>query len=245
MKKLWIFGDSYGCPNYKWVGGYKWPVELANVYDITNEAKAGVGTEYCLNKLDTQIKNTPNSELGEISLLFIIPNTNRFNFSFWHDPADQVMPNSILNQYHDPAFKKNIDTAMAKKLSQYKKFDKFILNFFKYYAFENSNNLFWLTLGKLKILSPKFKKVLIWPTQEIPRKFDLDLVQDTRLTIFKMQMEILSKRTYEFPRGSFYDPRANHVSEEDHIHIYNLLSRWMEDENITNDTLLDIWPDLK
>lgn len=206
MKKVWIFGDSYADERTKNDNTYEcWATQLRSECDITNFAVGGSGPDYQLQLLLAEIDKLSANELKEISLIFLISDIFRFNFSFFK-PAQQTTSLSIFH---------NIMPQKATSLQKH-----FIKLFFEHYirssTFEKTEVL--KIIGFLKLHSNLFEKVLVWsifenPAITIKNTDNFYVVSDLSLGLIDEHLDI--------------DPRNNHLSKKNTVVMHEQILNWI------------------
>jgi hypothetical protein len=217
-KKVWIFGDSYSdSVNYIQNDYPTWPIELAKKYDVKNFSLQGTGPDWSLSLLNENMKSQGLGNLKDVTVIFLVSNPFRFNFSFYDPPGNQVLlpfigKYSDIGEYHKTEIKK------------YSKYFKFYKDFLKYYAYEET----WVgtavvkITGSLKLYEHFFKKILVWPVFDMP-KF-LTVPQTGKFYYVNKKLYDIESKKYKI--GA--DPRSNHLSKENHVVMLEQLSNWIE-----------------
>jgi hypothetical protein len=220
MKKIWIFGDSYSDEEYKTENQISWPIELRKKYSVTNFSKCGTGPDWSLNLLYNEINK--NNNLSDVSLIFFISSIYRFDFSFYDRPDDQVLYQFLTW----PGYK-----ISKKTIRKYLMYQNFCKSFFLFFA-ENKNfdqTSMIKIIGSLKLFENCFEKILIWPIFD---ELNLSVADNKKFYIIKQMLSKIEDNVFpEFGK----DLRANHLSEDNHKIMLDLLSNWI-DYNIPIDT---------
>lgn len=227
MKKVWIFGDSYADLNFNTAKIDSWPLLLEKNYNVNNYALAGSGPEFSLQRLYTELQGLSNEESKEISVVFLISNVTRYNFSFLK-PFQQSIVRYVTFDKSD----ERLDAGARARINSL--FDKkkisFIRDFFKYYHFHQHDDMNLLKiLGALRALSNRFEKVLCASCfSEIPEYIP---IHDGNFYLFShTELYKLGRHNYGFEE----DPRSNHIDNWQHPVFAEQIENWL-----LHDTLID------
>ncbi len=240
MQEVWLFGDSY-CQdspaifestkysiNREFIS---WPNRLKQNFNLKNFSRGGTGPTWSLYNLNQKI-NENLDNLDKINLIFFVSAIWRLDLKFYSDPSDQCLttkipaPDQLMINSGWDIFKLNKEERNS--INPYKCHRKFVKNLWQYYllteSFQNTELL--KIIGNLKLHSELFKKVLVWPIfhkSSVPiRSTDSFFYVDNLL--FEIEKD---------PYG--FDPRYNHLSEENHTVMFNQLYNWVE-----NSTPVDV-----
>jgi len=219
-QKVWIFGDSYSDKEYYYDHtSIPWTHEIEKYYDVSNFSKIGSSPDYEIKLLLNEINKYDSDELKSISVIFFISGIYRFNFKFF-DIKDHAL---TVNFY---------DTGNEEVFLRYNEYKGFLKDFFKYYVFNSSYNDTELLkiVGMLKLLSNKFKKVLVWPIFD---RLPLHVENSDNFYLVNKPLHHVSTD----PRPRPLDTRNNHLSNKNNSVMLDELVLWMEKDwpiNIKN-----------
>jgi len=253
-KKVWIFGDSYAASSWK-PGWDKndWPLRIAEKYDVKNFASDGTGVKWSIDKLmKLTFEHLRYGEKTEnITVIFFVSEyIGRPSFNFI-DKEDQVHVFQALcvpdNYYgsedhyvmkrKDEEYKQWFDEHLKEINSRYKKYKDFINQFYNYsneyqdifggiYDSWNVNYISYYTL--LKELSNQFNKMLVVPVQDTPH----ELIGKIKNTNKFMIAEGPQLRLHD--EDSIDLPQPNHMRQENHDIMFNMLVDWIENNTVFN-----------
>jgi len=259
-KKVWIFGDSYAAYT-QWDGSMAWPTRIAEKYDVKNFASDGTGIWWSIDQL---IKLTRDGKKIEniIVIFFVSQYIGRPSFNFI-DKEDQVhifqalcVPDDYYDsedhyvmQRKDEEYKQWFDEHLKEINSRYKKYKDFINQFYNYsneyqdifggiHDGWNINYISYYTL--LKELSNQFNKMLVVPVQDTPH----ELIGKIKNTNKFMLAEGPQLRLHD--EDSIDLPQQNHMRQENHDIMFNMLVDWIENNTVFNtEKLIKITQDTK
>jgi hypothetical protein len=224
-KKLWIFGDSFADPHYmvdNKPGTGTWVSGLTERYDTTNFSRCGTGPDWSINHLLDAMEQTPEHELQNISVIFLISYTLRFNLGFLDD-RDQVLCSLLAGDESWQEIKTDTD---------YSNYCKFMFMFFEHYVVHSKYDRSEILkiIGLLKILSNQLEKILVWPV--VDRASIVPNNDDRFQFVNHPLIEISGPIPYP-------DLRFNHLSTDKHPVMLTCLIQWMDSGlQITIDDLI-------
>lgn len=219
MKSVWIFGDSYSDINYDLGNEFTWVKSLHKKYNVTNFSRSGTGPDWSLELLHNKILNTDKEILKNISIIFLISDVYRFNFSFYNESKHQVLYSYMIDLYN-----LRNTSIVDEEISQYKKYRKFCKSHFTYVCGEPTYWEISMTkiIGALSIYSKLFEKILVWP---IFYTTNIDILPTENFLYVTCPLYDIEKISYDY----HCDTRANHISKENHVVMLEALSNWIDD----------------
>lgn len=235
-QEILIFGDSYSDRFSELDVIFSWPRGLEKNYSVTNFSHRGEGPQGVLNSIHQCILKNPALHLKnkEMIAIVMLPEICRYPFSFYKNVKDRVYGQVHLNSSDD--FKDVIRQELGEdKL-------KFLIDFKEYYLKSINNQKIeeMKTLSLLDHYSKYFKKMLIWPTDDVQvfndpadkQLFDnlsnYDFVPITMGTISGVREDI----SYCWPDDRY---RMNHISLLHHRIMYDEIVSWIETGKIPED----------
>lgn len=223
MEKVILYGDSYADPYDNFNFRYSWPRELAKLVNLDNRARMGWGPNSVCEDLSNLIYTREASDLKDTILIIFLPESVRFNFSFYKTKKDQV-----FGQLRNSSSKGFIDNF----LETYTEKDfEFVARFNEEYSgkIENLQLEEFKHLGFINSISKFFKKVLVWRT-DLPLEHNYDSMKYffDRIDIAPVDTTTISL-IYEAPGDFLFtqDRRINHISIENHEVMLEQLTNWI------------------
>ena len=215
MEKVWIFGDSYSDPVSS-LGQSSWTHDIAQRYAVKNFSHRGTGPDWSLNQLQLQLETA--GDLTDVNMIFFVSDSYRFNFDFYQNPEHQALYWLIYKNSN--LYEPYLNTHR-----------KFCVQFYRHYI-SDINFLHRDTMkiiGCLRLYESVFKKILVWPVF-YPARHAIAQTES-----FHYVSSALS--SFENNNGYRYrqDPRANHLSPENHSVMFQQLCSWI-DHGISIDT---------
>ena len=231
-QKVWIFGDSFGDPDYNTASNYSWVKELATLYDVTNFAHRGVGADWVIKQL---CDATVNKDLSDTILIVLMPSVVRLNLSFYKQPSDQVYTTMI-------ALPKNQD--QLELIQPYIKHKEFVESMFTYYVDRDfTNRELMKSIGIIKLYSSLFKKTLVWNIDDdLPDNLATIVVNTDNFYYVNCGLYSISKQEGIIVKHGT-DYRANHLSYDNHVIMLQELTNWIN--NGTQITLSNFRRDIQ
>lgn len=221
MKEIWIFGDSYADRNY--INDHmsiSWPCQLEEAYIVKNFSKAGSSPSYQLSAMIDNVSITNDKKLKEITVLFFISGTLRFDFSFLSSTYQSV-PLHYFNQ-RDKLFKNYPD--FEEMINDENR--EFIVNFFNSFALHTNYEETELIkiVSTINYYSQFFQKVLVWPIFKLPKMKVVSTDEFSFVPFCLFDVEPLY-----YKKGK--DNRNNHLSSHNHQKMVEVLSKWINDND--------------
>lgn len=224
-QQLWIFGDSFSDKNnsfFKYDGKESWPILIEDFYDVTNFSITGSGPHLMLqmlcNKISTNCKN--------IIVLFFLGDCLRIDLNSLDKSKQWCIREIILDR---------IDNMFADQKNKGADQNPKLLKFVK----ENEKNTKWMgkeyllqdaflniepikILSTLKIISEKFKKIIVFPCFQHEAKVinNFNIINNN---IFFVDKQELHKRYSD----SDYHP--NHIPIKQHKDFLNYVRKIIDE----------------
>lgn len=225
MKTIWIFGDSYADPQQNIANIDSWTILLDKKYNVKNFALGGSGPEYSLEKIYSELEKVSAEEAKDIIVIFLISNLTRYNFTFLK-PHRQSIVRYVTFDKRD----ERIDSSVIYRIKSLldKKKINFIRDFFKYYHFNQHDEIHLLKiLGAVKTLSNRVDKILCAscfdPIPEYVQLVDGNFYLFSHTQLFK-----LGKHNFKFEQ----DPRSNHIENWQHPVFFEQVSGWIDNNSL-------------
>lgn len=244
MEKVWIFGDSYAQRNPIITESTKhlvdlefktWPLMMEDRFNVENFAKGGTGPSWSINQLLNKISSIDDlQQLKQVNVIFFISAIWRLDLSFYTQPSDQHLTAQIPAPNVDMINRGwnifNLNYESSRRVKPYSSHKRFVSDLWKYYLL---NDTFQQTeiiksIGAIKLLSTFFKKVLVWPVFHKP-VLDIDYSNDNFYYIKDILFGI-EQDPFEFGK----DPRQNHLTNENHLIMFEELKNWVVDSKTVN-----------
>lgn len=213
MDDIWIFGDSFADPIWmRETKGFNWVHEINNKYSVLNLAKIGTGPDYSLDKLKQQFVVTNKDDLKNITLIFFSADPMRLNLKCYNDPMNSAEIYAIAEGKI-----KHKSTWFAKQL------------FMWYMDHDYKERCDLQYFATLNHMSQYFKQVLYWPVPPLTPVTNHFLDIADNFHIPEKNLIAISEVDGGPGKKAFdIDPRANHLHEENHRIMYDLLVDWIE-----------------
>jgi len=254
MKKLFIFGDSYSDEvkypknDYSWI--YLLRQEFDKTFKIYNESVMGTGPHYSFKKFYQYIDNeTIDLYYPDNYIIFFLSGTDRINF-----PLGK--PGDLEQIYYDfnTKLSSSFSGSNVKILNYFKNFNSEINFFFLTYhdelKFANFKNAAFLNMMS-KIYSLKILVFFCGNLYPISLKYDdmrfrMTKLNDKNFKIFPKYLTEISENELtddgkeKLANDNFNrflkDKRINHFSPQNHKIFFELVSDFLNDAEINNNT---------
>lgn len=233
-QEIFIFGDSYAERFSEIDAVFSWPSGLEKNYKVTNFAHRGEGPQGVLNSIHQCVLSMPNLGSKNIIAIIMLPEICRYPYSFYKKIKDRVygQVNSESSDQFKDIIKREFD---EDKL-------KFLIDFHEYYLKVDTNRKIeeMKTLGLLNHYATYFKKMLVWPTDDVwvynnpvdhllfSSLKNYDFVPITVGTISSLREDV----AYTWPNDKY---RINHLSLLHHRIMYNEIVEWIENDKLPED----------
>lgn len=233
-QKIFIFGDSYAERFSEIDVIFSWPRGLEQNYNVTNFAHRGEGPQGVLADVRQCILSMPSLEDRATIAIVMLPEICRYPYSFYKNIKDRVY--GQVNSESSDQFKDMIKRDFGEDRL------KFLIDFHEYYLKVDTNRKIeeMKTLGLLNHYATYFKKMLVWPTDEVQvynnpvdnllfsGLVNYDFVPITMATISEVREDV----SYCWPSDS---NRINHISLLHHRIMYDELVEWIENDKLPKD----------
>jgi len=222
MSNIWIFGDSFSDPNYKFNDEDTWYnlIESETSIQIKNFSIAGVGLNYCVSKYKDNILNYSSDDY----LIFLLPDHSRLDLCYLDNP--NLSANTLLisrnlinvNDLSNTFFKVN--------------FKKIKKDYDSYYKLNLHENLIYFYLSYILMTCKIFKKVFLIGCNENFYTYDVktfieDHVQENTYFYPTSLLDISSNELINKSTMFLKDHRNNHLSENNHMLFKNVICNFL------------------
>ena len=217
MANLTIIGDSFS----KWKGinekseDKKTYLELLfDDFNVMNFSNNVVGPQYIIEKLNNNYVNDENLDY----LFIVFPDSDRIHFDYLeHDDAQLPLR----------TWKTSVGKSMD-NLSEIEK--KYVEDVSSFRSTSLNKILPTLYINYILTFCNLYKKILIWPTQPLNVNLKIPVPENCFIVDKCLNHTSTEEMVYD-EVISFKDSRNNHLSESNHILLYNFIKSFFMNDN--------------
>ena len=216
-----IFGDSYAHNIQQGTSYTQWLDMVEDNEEVINYANPSASPYVCFRELNSRYNESWKSD----KVIFLLTDATRLDFPFLKEENHN---SSVYNLYHG-GFNNENETYLKDWIYEIKlvfdMFEKEILNFYFY------------VISGLNYISKKIGcKILSLPCSDFLNKdnnFDLFFYNDKNFKVANIDLFRISQEEFVDLKYNqeVEDKRLNHLSEENHIVLYNIISNFFYDTN--------------
>ena len=211
-KKVWIFGDSYA---NREDDENTWPAKLEDTYEVVNFARSGTGVDWSLQQM---IDANKGADTKDITAIFFLTGQDRHNWNFWKDPGAQWTSKYLASG-------SKIPKPIRPAVSEYKQYFSFARSVYKYQDANFNSRSIIKSIGAINLYASNFEKILIWPCFD---NVSLNCKLNNNVTIASPCMNEFESPIINRPLNIDLLYAPNHLTEEKHKEILQILIKWID-----------------